>query len=241
MTIKGGLSIHLACGWPKLWMRSARRSNGTWTRKKRGFEEKQLGRLAGFIDRRLDAVQSEQEEIRKYVKDIEKIAATPEPGEDCANRRTKFEKLIDEFKSAEDLIRRHMVKVMISFLAGLFVGGGMFEEITDNLDLERWFRLLKSHERRIDGHCHARVGIVEDGATMAHASDAHAAHPGQFTADDLISYRTAREPPCQNQAINRRKVMRIADIAPNWAVLGLFDLDSSVHVYMRDLTSEVSR
>ena len=26
--------------------------------------------------------------------------------------------------------------------------------------------------------------------------------------DDLLAYRTAREPPCQKQAIDRRKVMR---------------------------------
>ena len=36
--------------------------------------------------------------------------------------------------------------LMISFLAGLFVGEGKFEEIRDNLDLERWFGLPKSHE-----------------------------------------------------------------------------------------------
>ena len=167
--------------------------------------------MAGCIDRGLNAVQAEQEEIREYVKDIEKIAATLEPEEgDCADRQKRFEELIDEFKPAEDPIRQHMVQVMISFLAGLFVGEGKFEEIKDNLDLERWFRLPKSHERRIHGHRHAGVRIVQEGATMVHALDAHAAHPGPFTVDDLLAYRTAREPPCQKQAINRRKVMRKA-------------------------------
>jgi hypothetical protein len=56
-----------------------------------------------------------------------------------------------------------MVKVMISFLAGLFVGENKFEEIKDNLDLERWFRLPKSHERRVHGHRHAGVRIVQEG------------------------------------------------------------------------------
>ena len=83
---------------------------------------------------------------------------------------------------------------MISFLAGLFVGEGKYEEIKDNLDLERWFRLPKSHERRIHGHRHAGVRIVQEGATLVHALDAHAAHPGPFTVDDLLAYRTAREP-----------------------------------------------
>jgi len=167
--------------------------------------------LAGCIDRGLKEVKAEQKEIRECVKDIEKIAATLKPGEeDCADRQKKFEELIDEIKPAKDPIRQHMAKVMISFLAGLFVGEGKFEEIKDNLDLERWFRLPKSHERRIHGHRHAGVRIVQEGATMVHALAAHAAHPGQFTVNDLLEYRTAREPPCQKQAIDRRKVMRKA-------------------------------
>jgi len=55
-----------------------------------------------------------------------------------------------------------MAQVMISFLAGLFVGENTFEEFKDNLDLERWFRLPKSHERRIHGHRHAGVRIVQE-------------------------------------------------------------------------------
>ena len=103
-----------------------------------------------------------------------------------------------------------MVQVMTGFLAGLFVGEGQFDSIRDNLDLERWFRLPKSHERRIHGHRHAGVRIVQEGPTLVHALDAHAAHPGQFTVDELLPYRGAREPPCQAQALNRRKVMRKA-------------------------------
>ncbi len=107
-------------------------------------------------------------------------------------------------------IRQHMATLMVSFLAGLFVGEGKFEEIRDNLDLERWFRLPKSHERRIHGHRHAGVRIVQDGPTLVLALDAHIAHPWLFTADDLLPYRTAREPPCQTEALKRRKVMRKA-------------------------------
>ena len=68
---------------------------------------------------------------------------------------------------------------MISFLPGLFVGEGpRFAEIRDNLDLERWFRVPKSHERRIHGHRHAGVRIVQDRPTSVLARDAHAAQPG---------------------------------------------------------------
>jgi hypothetical protein len=167
--------------------------------------------LAGCIDRGLNEVEAEQETIRQYVKDIAKVAATLEPGEKtCADRQEKFEALIDRFERTEDPIRLHMATVMMSFLPGLFVGEGELEEIKDNLDLERWFRLPKSHERRIHGHRHAGVRIVQDGPTLLLALDAHAVHPGLFTAADLLPYRTAREPPCQREAVNRRKIMRKA-------------------------------
>jgi len=103
-----------------------------------------------------------------------------------------------------------MAGVMVSFVAGLFVGENTFAEIRDNLDLERWFRLPKSHERRIHGHRHAGVRIVQEGPTLVHALDAHLTHPGAFTVDDLLPYRTAQEPTCQREAIQRRKIMKKA-------------------------------
>jgi hypothetical protein len=143
--------------------------------------------------------------------EIAKVAATLEPqGGDCASRQKSFEELIHRFERVEDPIHAHMAQVMSSFLAGLFVGEDTFAEVRDNLDLERWFRLPKSHERRIHGHRHAGVRIVQEGPTMVLALDAHVAHPGPFTADELLPYRTAREPPCQRQALHRRKIMRKA-------------------------------
>jgi hypothetical protein len=118
--------------------------------------------------------------------------------------------LIDRFEDEKDPIHQHMVRVMISFLAGLFVGGAKVEGIKDNLALERWLRLPKSHERRIHGHRHAGIRIVQEGPTLVHALDAHVTHPQPFTGEDLLPYRTAREPPCQRDAMNRRKVMRKA-------------------------------
>ena len=167
--------------------------------------------MADCINRGRDEVQVEQEKIRDYVKDIKEVAATLEPGEGtCADRQEKFEALIDQLHRTEDPIRLHMATVMVSFLAGLFVGEGKFEELRDNLDLERWFRLPKSHERRIHGHRHAGVRIVQDGPTLVLALDAHAAHPGPFTAEELLPYRRAQAPPCQRDALNRRKIMRKA-------------------------------
>jgi hypothetical protein len=178
---------------------------------KGGFAEGQLGRLAACIESGLGEVKEVQETIREYVGVIAEVAATLEPGtEESTDRQEKFEELIDQFEATADPIRHQMATVMTSFAAGLFVGEDEWEEIRDNLDLERWFRLPKSHERRIHGRRHAGVRIVIEGATLVHALDAHAAHPGPFTVDDLLPYRTAREPPCQTEARNRRTIMRKA-------------------------------
>ena len=180
-------------------------------REKGGFAEEQLGRFSGCIRAGLDEVKEQQEVIRGYVDVIAEVAATLEPGtEDITEREEKFEALIDRFEATEDPIRHGMATVMLSFLAGLFVGEEEYEAIRDNLDLERWFRLPKSHERRIHGHRHAGIRLVLDGPTLVPALDAHAAHPGPFTVDDLLPYRTAREPPCQTEARNRRTIMRKA-------------------------------
>jgi hypothetical protein len=142
---------------------------------------------------------------------IAEVAATLEPGTaDVTERQEHFEALIDRFEATEDPIRHGMATVMLSFLAGLFVGEEDYEGIKDNLELERWFRLPKSHERRIHGRRHAGVRLVQTGATLVPALDAHAAHPEPFTAADLLPYRGAREPPCQAQALDRRKIMRKA-------------------------------
>jgi hypothetical protein len=45
---------------------------------------------------------------------------------------------------------------------------------------------------------------------MVHALDAHQSHPEPFSVDDLLPYRSAREPECQRQAIHRRRIMRKA-------------------------------
>ena len=102
-----------------------------------------------------------------------------------------------------------MATLMISFLAGLFVGSGTFEQIKDNLDLERWFRLPKSHERRIHGHRHAGVRIVQDGPRYPGTGRPRRPSRAIYRRGPA-PYRMAREPPCQREALNRRKIMRKA-------------------------------
>ena len=110
----------------------------------------------------------------------------------------------------ENTICQQMGRVMASFKPGLFAGGGRGDWPLDNLDLERWFRLPKGHERRIHGRCHAGVRIVQEGATMMLALDAHRHHPQPFTEEELRPYRDAEVPDSQKEVIYRRKVMRAA-------------------------------
>jgi hypothetical protein len=144
------------------------------------------------------------------VEKIQAVADTLDPAQGSPeDRRRKFEKLRRKFSRQQDPLAQHMARLMTSFLRGLFVGP-LDELPPDNLDLERWFRQPKGHERRIHGRRHAGVRLVYGGPTLAPALDAHLHHLGPFTAADLIPYRSAQPPPSQRAAIARHRVMREA-------------------------------
>jgi hypothetical protein len=167
--------------------------------------------LAACIDKGLDLVKPRQETIRRHVETIQEVAATLDPSaKKSARRQSDFDAILARLDNDGDPIHGQMAGLMQSFRAGLFAGDDTFDQVRDNLDLERWFRLPKGHERRIHGHRHAGVRIVQEGPTLVHALDAHHAHPEPFGVDDLSPYRSARAPACQRQAIHRRKVMRKA-------------------------------
>jgi hypothetical protein len=191
-------------------MRSVSRSGETWTRKGGGAEA-QLSRLAARIDKGLDLAKPQQEAIRAHLETIGKVAATLAPDAGRSHeRQSDFDAILEGLGGGEDPIHEQMADVMRSFRPGLFAGGDVADDVQDNLELERWFRLPKGHERRIHGHRHAGVRIVQEGPTLVHALDAHHAHSGPFAVDDLLPYRSAREPECQRQAIGRRRIMRKA-------------------------------
>ena len=167
--------------------------------------------MAACIDKGLDLVQPQQETIRRHVETIQEVAATLDSAaKKSAQRQSDFDAILARLEGDSDPIHEQMVGLMRSFRVGLFAGDDTFDQVHDNLDLERWFRLPKGHERRIHGHRHAGVRIVQEGPTLVHALDAHHTHPELFGVADLLPYRTARAPACQCQAIHRRKVMRKA-------------------------------
>jgi hypothetical protein len=152
-----------------------------------------------------------QKQVEAYVETIRQVDVTLDPASNgWAQRKRLYNAVGRDLLSDEDSIRQQMGRMMASFKQGLFAGGGRGDLPRDNLDLERWFRLPKGHERRIHGRCHAGVRIVHEGPTMLLALDAHRHHPQPFTEQELRPYRDAVTPESQKQAIQRRKVMRTA-------------------------------
>ncbi len=170
-----------------------------------------MKRLAGCIDRGLTAVAPRLQAVQDEVLVVKAIADTLDPAHgNCASREARFSTLRDQLQTSPNEREQQMAKMMRSFQPGLFAGGDAVELPRDNLDLERWFRNPKGHERRIHGHHHAGVRIVQEGCTLIHALDTHLRHPEPFTAGDLLPYRHAVPPASQLQALARRKLMRRA-------------------------------
>ena len=181
-----------------------------------GRAHTQLQRLAACIDRGVADVQAEHQVIRQYLQELQRVAATLTRANGAATTRpAQFTRLQEEFAGLATSFYQHMAGVMASFAAGLFVGGDTRPFLQDNLELERWFRKPKGHERRIHGHRHAGVRIVQEGPTLLPALDAHGTHPEPFTAHDLEPYQDTSAPPCQVNALHRRKIMRKARAKKN--------------------------
>src|SRR6266849_6325677 len=174
-----------------------------------GRAHTQLQRLAACIDRGVAEVQTEHQVVRQHLQAIERVAATLINANGSATeRQAQFTRLQEEFAGLDTPFYHHVAGVMASFAAGLFVGGDTLPFLQDNLDLERWFRKPKGHERRIHGHRHAGVRIVQEGPTLLLTLDAHVTHPEPLTAHDLEPYQDASAPACQVEALHRRKIMR---------------------------------
>ena len=139
-----------------------------------------------------------------------RIAATlDEESGTRADRRRRFHRLRKRLASSGDETRMKMAAVMAAFVAGLFAGPEAVQEFKDNLDLERWFRLPKGPERRINGRKHAGVRLVQEGATLMPVLDAHR-EGAAFKAEQLLGYRDAEPPADEQEAVARRKIMRKA-------------------------------
>ena len=150
--------------------------------------------------------------MKGYVQDLHAVDRTLRPNDETTGEEREAQCIWrrQEWESSADPMHRHCANMMSSVEPGVFVGGESADFPADNLDLERWFKRPKSHERRIHGHRHAGIRIVQQGPTLMLALDAHVHHDGPLTADDLQPYGHARVPASQQQAVERGKIMRKA-------------------------------
>jgi hypothetical protein len=185
-----------------------------------------LKRLAGCIDRGFAVSRDALEQVGLYAQDLQAVDGTLRPSATATwdEREARFIALQQMWQSSIDPVHQHFAKIMSSFAPGVFVGGEAADFPADHLDLERWFKGPKGHERRIHGHRHAGVRLVQQGPTLMLALDAHVHQDGPFTVGDLEPYGHARVPESQQQAVERGKIMRQARSRKKRSVL-LADLE----------------
>jgi hypothetical protein len=171
-----------------------------------------LKRLAGCIDRGLEVAREALTQVGHYVQDLRAVEGILKPSDEATGeeREAPVVALWQEWGASVDPMPQQFAKVMSSVEPGLFVGGEGADLPIDNLDLERWFKRPKGHERRIHGRRHAGVRLVQQGPTLMLALDAHVHHPGPCTVEDLEPYRHSRVPASQQEAVERGKIMRQA-------------------------------
>jgi hypothetical protein len=150
-------------------------------------------------------------DVAGHAEQIRDIQQTLEPATGTsAERKCRFDALAKSLDQSSDPVHQHMARTMISFSPGLFAGGDKVDLPVDNLELERAFRLPKGHERRIHGHAHAGVRIVQRGPSLLLVLDAHRRHPAPFSAEELMPWVDIPAPASQRACIQRRRIMRRA-------------------------------
>ncbi len=178
------------------------------------------------MDRGLKVVRESLTKVKAYVQDLQAVERTLRPNDETTGEEREAQCILrrQAWESSADPMHQHFAKMMRSFEPGLFVVGESADFPADNLDLERWFKRAKGHERQLHGRRHAGVRIVQQGPTLMLALDAHVHHNGPFTVDDVAPYGHARVPESQQQAVDRGKIMRQARSRKKRPVL-LIDLE----------------
>ncbi len=170
-----------------------------------------LRRLSGCIQRGLSMYNQDKAKIGNYVKDITRVFETLQSENGAiGERQAQFRQLTAQFAASADAVTTHMSAIMQSFEAGLFVGSDDLDLPGDNLDLERWIKTPKGHERRLHGHQHVGIRMVCEGPTLLPALDAHLSRTAPFTYQDLLPYVKAEVPESQRRSLERHRIMKKA-------------------------------
>ncbi len=170
-----------------------------------------LKRLYDCIQRGVSMYNQEKAHIEDYMQDITRVFETLDPEHGgLTKRQATFRQFMGEFAQSSDPITTTMSDIMKSFEGGLFVGSEDLDIPGDNLDLERWIKKPKGHERRIHGHRHVGIRMVCEGPTLLPALDAHLSRTAPFTAQELLPYVEAKVPESQRRSMERHRIMKKA-------------------------------
>ena len=185
-----------------------------------------MKRLAGCMDRGMQVAREAWTHVGHSVQDLRAVDGLLQPSDEATGeeREGQCVSLRQEWEASVDPMHQQCARVMSSVEPGLFVGGEGADVPADKVDLERWFKRPKGHERRIHGRRHAGVRLVQQGPTLMLALDAPMHHHGPCTVDDLEPYRHSHVPASQQAAVERGKIMRQARSRKNRSVL-LADLE----------------
>ena len=164
------------------------------------------------MDCGLDGSRDALGQVGRYAQDLQAVEATLRPSDavTAEERQAQFLSWQEAWQASTDPLQQPCAKMMRSFEPGWLVGGEAADFPTDNVDLERWFKGPKGHERRIHGHRHAGVRLVRQGPTLMLALEAPGHHKEPLTVDDLTPYRLAGVPQSPQEAVTRGTIMRKA-------------------------------
>jgi hypothetical protein len=175
-----------------------------------------LQRLSACIQRGVALYNHEKPDIAAEIKAIQQVFDTlnPDTGSQ-AERLATFRQLKEQFGTDTHPVKVHMSTIMESFETGLFVGSDDKELPGDNLELERWIKTPKGHERRIHGRQHVGLRLVYEGPTLVPAVDAHRTRTTPFLVQELLPYVDIHIPESQRRAVERHRIMTKASSKKN--------------------------
>jgi hypothetical protein len=152
---------------------------------KRGAAQARRARLAGDSARGLRRVQAAPEEGQHQGAEGRAIhAPLALTRGSCAQRQAPGQACPKQWSRSDDPTRQHLGPGMASFEPGLLVGEDEANWPQDTLDLARWCRPPKGHERRMHGPRPAGVRRVQAEPPLLWALDAPREHPEPVRAED---------------------------------------------------------
>lgn len=178
--------------------------------------DNKLEQLQSCVEKGMHVYDQSKDEILDLLEIVIEVNNLLDPSHGSSEeRKTKYHRKANMLAKRKKTNLKKMGKLMLRFEPGLFSGGDRIDLPTDNLDLERWFKKPKGHQRRVNGRKHVGVRIVYEGETLIPALDAHLELTQPLKASDLMKYENAKPPQNQVDGLRRRKIMSQASSKKN--------------------------